>query len=121
MITLITLVAYVLIGLVAARIAQPAIISRHTYQEGDKMRSTSTEYVTESGYHHHHDGIYRRAVFISTWMMIFTWPVYGFVLGINARIDRTLNEADPVVQQRRIKEQQERIANLERELGVEKS
>jgi hypothetical protein len=119
LITVGAIIAYVVTGFTAARIAQPAIISRHTYRRGDRIRPFSSEYMAEPGYNHSRDGIYRRAALISTWMMIFTWPVYGFILGVNTRIDRALDEADPAIQQRKIKEQQERIEDLERELGIE--
>lgn len=53
------------------------------------------------------------------WPLVLVSQLVHLVVGIfDARIDRAIDRINPVAQQRRIREQEARIKELERELGI---
>jgi hypothetical protein len=115
MIVILVIVAYLTIGFIVARIAQPAIIERNKYQKGDRMRSGTPEFLANPGYYHRRDGIYRRSAILNTWALIFTWPVLSLILAVNTRINKAIDAVDPAVHAAQAK----RIAELEYELEIQ--
>jgi len=50
--------------------------------------------------------------------MFTLWPFYLSVLAFNSGLGRIIDRGDPRAVAEKIRQQQERIANLERELGI---
>ena len=108
-----SIVAYLLIGAIAARIFRTAIIASAHYREGDPY------WRVEDGYYgkwraRDGDGIDRETVSRRIWLMMLGWPVYSWTFAVGRLTERAIDQVDPQLSAR----QAARIAELECELGM---
>jgi hypothetical protein len=113
LIVIASIIAYLGIGFGVARITRRRLISIYTYHKGEIYYNRWNEKRERRN-----DGIDREQVGNWTWMLIFGWPVASWVFAIGQGLERDLDEADPHLQQQRIKQQNARIAELEHELKI---
>lgn len=66
----------------------------------------------------HYDDFALGSVKAQTLTMVLAWPVLLPVRAISDTMDRVVDEADPKVLARKLREREARIRELERELGI---
>ena len=107
------LVAYLIVGAIAARIARPSILARATFRKGDQyqrfVKGYNSYYETVTC---ESDGIDRGEIAWRTWLMLLGWPVYSWAYAVNASLHAAADRVDPEVHA----EQAQRIRELEHEL-----